>query len=145
MNLTKDLQRYIAENNLFTKDHKILVAVSGGVDSVVLGHLLYGLGYEIGVIHCHFGLRAEADKEAEFVENLAKTWQVPFYFQRFATAEFAEKTGISIQMAARQLRYDFFEQIRRQENYNYIATAHHLNDSLETAIFNFTKGTGIAG
>ncbi|MCS6794427.1 MAG: tRNA lysidine(34) synthetase TilS [Raineya sp.] len=145
MNLAKDLQRYIVENNLFTKNHQILVAISGGVDSVVLGHLLCELGYNIGVIHCHFGLRAEADKEAEFVENLANTWQVPFYFRQFNTAEFAEKAGVSIQMAARQLRYNFFEQIRKQESYNYIATAHHLNDSLETAIFNFTKGTGIAG
>ncbi|WP_448530358.1 tRNA lysidine(34) synthetase TilS [Raineya sp.] len=145
MNLLKDLQAYIIRENLFVKQDKILVAVSGGVDSVALLHLLHLLGYEIGVVHCHFALRVEADKEAELVRNLAEKLQVPFYFQKFETARFAQTEGISIQMAARRLRYDFFEQIRQQEHYKYIATAHHLNDSLETAIFNFSKGTGIAG
>lgn len=145
MNLLKDLQAYIIRENLFEKQDKILVAVSGGVDSLVLLHLLHLLGYEIGVVHCHFALRTEADKEAELVRNLAEKLQVPFYFQKFETARLAQTEGISIQMAARRLRYDFFEQIRQKEHYKYIATAHHLNDSLETAIFNFSKGTGIAG
>jgi tRNA(Ile)-lysidine synthase len=145
MNLLKDLQAYIFRENLFGKQDKILVAVSGGVDSVVLLHLLHLLGYKIGVVHCHFSLRAEADQEAEFVRNLAEKLQVPFHFQKFETARFAQQESISIQMAARRLRYEFFEQIRKQENYDFIATAHHLNDNLETAIFNFSKGTGIAG
>ncbi len=145
MDLLKDFQAYIFRENLFEKSDKILVAVSGGVDSVVLLHLLVLLGYKVGVVHCHFALRAEADKEVEFVKGLAEKLEVPFYFQKFETALWAHKEGISIQMAARKLRYDFFEQIRQREHYEYIATAHHLNDSLETAIFNFSKGTGIAG
>ncbi|GAB4129904.1 MAG: tRNA lysidine(34) synthetase TilS [Raineya sp.] len=98
-----------------------------------------------GIAHCHFSLRPEADQEADLVRLLAEKFSVPFYFRQFDTLNFAKKEKISVQMAARKLRYDFFQEIKTQENYDCIATAHHLNDSLETAIFNLAKGTGIAG
>lgn len=143
--LTKRLELFITSRKLFEKHHKLLVAVSGGVDSVVLLRLLYELGYQVSIAHCHFNLRAEADSEADFVKALAQELRVPFHFQKFNTAQDAAREGVSIQMMARKLRYQFFEQVRQAEGYDFIVTAHHLNDSLETAILNFSKGTGIAG
>ncbi|MFN3317080.1 MAG: tRNA lysidine(34) synthetase TilS, partial [Raineya sp.] len=137
--------KFIAKNQLFKPQERILLAVSGGVDSVVMAHLFFQANFLFGIAHCHFSLRPEADQEANLVSELAKKFSVPFFFRQFDTLHFAKNEKISIQMAARHLRYDFFEEIRKQEKYDYIATAHHLNDSLETAIFNLAKGTGIAG
>ncbi len=124
----------------------ILAAISGGLDSVVLLHLLHLRGAKTGVAHCNFGLRGhESDGDEEFVRKLAKRYNFPFYRTGFCTLQHAEENGISTQMAARELRYTWFEEIRRQHQFDFIATAHHLNDSLETVLLNLLRGTGPAG
>ncbi len=144
--MIEKFQEYIAQYQLFNKDHRLLLAVSGGVDSVVLTELLYKCGYKAGIAHCNFKLRGnDADADEEFVKKLAKIYKVPFYSTKFETQEYAAKKGISIQMAARELRYEWFEQIRQQEKYHFIATAHHLNDNIETILLNLIKETGIKG
>ncbi|QCR24598.1 tRNA lysidine(34) synthetase TilS [Pontibacter sp. SGAir0037] len=137
---------FIQAHQLCQPESKILAAVSGGIDSVVLCELLHKLKYTFALAHCNFGLRAE-DAEADqlFVKKLAKKYDVPFFTENFNTKAFAEQEKLSIQMAARTLRYNWFEQIRQQEGYDYIATAHHSNDTTETILLHLTKGTGIAG
>lgn len=137
---------YIEERSLFTANDKILLAVSGGMDSVVMSHLFYKSKFQFALAHCNFGLRgAESDEDELFVKKLAKKYKVPFYSDTFDTSAFAEKERISIQMAARLLRYQWFEKIVAEEKFTYVATAHHLNDTLETLLLNLVRGTGIAG
>lgn len=137
---------FIKKNNLLQKNDRILVAVSGGVDSVVLCELLHKAGFEIGIAHCNFTLRGtESDGDEAFVQQLAAHYQCPFYNIRFDTQAVATKMQISIQMAARQLRYDWLENSRQANDYKFLATAHHQNDIAETMLYNLTKGTGIAG
>jgi len=143
--MLENFLKFIARNNLFQPQEPILLAVSGGIDSVAMSHLFFEAKFQFAIAHCHFSLRKEADAEAELVSQLAQKFNIPFFFRQFDTENFAKNEKISIQMAARKLRYDFFEQIRNENQFSYIATAHHLNDSLETAIFNLAKGTGIAG
>ncbi len=139
-------QSFITENKLFVNGDRILLAVSGGVDSVALCYLFFLSKYNFGIAHCNFQLRGEAsDKDELFVKNLAEKLRVPFFSTRFQTQEFAETHKISIQMAARELRYEWLEKIRQHNDYQWIATAHHLNDSIETFFYNFVKGTGIRG
>jgi tRNA(Ile)-lysidine synthase len=137
---------FIQSHNLCEPDSKLLVALSGGIDSVVLCEVLHQLKYTFAVAHCNFGLRAE-DAEADqlFAKKLAKKYEVPFFTENFDTRAFAAQEKLSIQMAARTLRYTWFEQVRQQEGYDYIATAHHSNDLTETIVLHLTKGTGIAG
>ncbi|MBF9252079.1 tRNA lysidine(34) synthetase TilS [Pontibacter sp. 172403-2] len=137
---------FIQAHQLCQPGSKILAAVSGGIDSVVLCEVLHQLKYDFAIAHCNFGLRAE-DAEADqlFVKKLAKKYEVPFFTENFNTRAFAEQEKLSIQMAARTLRYTWFEQVRQQEGYDYIATAHHSNDTTETILLHLTKGTGIAG
>jgi len=140
------LQNFIDQHHLFTSQSRLLVAVSGGRDSVLLTHLLKQAGYDFGIAHCNFQLRgSESDTEQDFVAKLAKKLDVPFYTSNFDTKSYAEQQSISIQMAARELRYQWFEEIRNSFNYDYIAVAHHQNDSVETILLNLTRGTGIAG
>ncbi|MCC9138076.1 tRNA lysidine(34) synthetase TilS [Pontibacter silvestris] len=144
--MLQKVSSFIQLHQLCLPDTKILAAVSGGIDSVVLCEVLHQLKYNFAIAHCNFGLRAE-DAEADqlFVKKLAKQYDVPFFTENFNTRTFAEQEKLSIQMAARTLRYHWFEQVRRQEGYDYIATAHHSNDTSETILLNLTKGTGIAG
>lgn len=133
----------------------MLVAVSGGLDSVVLCHLLHANGFPFAIAHCHFGLRgAESDRDAAFVETLAGKLQLPFFIKHFDTRQYAIDHKLSIQEAARVLRYDWFNQLLADQNaatavsglaYTHIATAHHLDDNIETVAMNFYKGTGISG
>ncbi|MFD2248244.1 tRNA lysidine(34) synthetase TilS [Pontibacter ruber] len=136
----------IQSHQLCQPESRILAAVSGGIDSVVLCEVLHQLKYTFAIAHCNFGLRAE-DAEADqlFAKKLAKQYNVSFFTENFNTRAFAEQEKLSIQMAARTLRYQWFEQVRQQENYDYIATAHHSNDLTETILLHLTKGTGIAG
>jgi tRNA(Ile)-lysidine synthase len=137
---------FINKHQLLQEGQRILAAVSGGIDSSVMVHLLHKAGVEFAIAHCNFGLRGEeSDTDELFVKKLAKKYKVPFYIQHFDTAAFAETEKISIQMAARALRYEWFNKLLDQESYDYIATAHHKNDLAETVLLNLTKGTGIAG
>jgi tRNA(Ile)-lysidine synthase len=137
---------FINEQQLFDLTDCILLAVSGGLDSVVMANLCAEIGLPFGIAHVNFGLRGvESDADEVFVRELAAKYAVPFYTQRFDTADIANQTGVSIQMAARQLRYDFFEQTARNQHYTAIATAHHRDDALETVLLNLVRGTGLAG
>ena len=137
---------YISTQQLANPETKILAAVSGGMDSVVLADVLHRLKFPFAIVHCNFGLRGEESEADElFVRKLAKQYGVPFYAEQFQTQAFAETEGISTQMAARTLRYTWFEQMRQQLGYDAIATAHHQSDVLETVLLNLTRGTGLAG
>jgi tRNA(Ile)-lysidine synthase len=137
---------YIKKNTLFRKQNRILLAVSGGIDSMVMSHLFIKLGTDTGIAHCNFCLRGkESDEDEELVRNFASENKIPFYAIRFRTKEYALKKGISVQMAARELRYEWFEKIRQEHNFDYIAVAHNLNDNIETLLINLTRGTGITG
>jgi tRNA(Ile)-lysidine synthase len=125
---------------------KILLAVSGGVDSMVMLHLFLESRMEIGVAHCNFQLRGKDSLEDEkFVLSETSKYGIKSHVIRFETENYAEKTNLSIQMAARELRYNWFEQIRKEFNYDYIATAHHSDDTIETFFLNLLRKTGISG
>ena len=137
---------FIEEKQLFEKHQKILLAVSGGIDSMVLLHLFEKSGYEYGIVHCNFNLRGdESNGDEHFVRQQVLIHGIPAFFQSFETEEYAQLNGISIEMAARELRYGYFEKIRSENNYDYIATAHHLDDLIETFFLNLSRKTGIKG
>jgi len=139
-------QDFIKKNELFTSGNKILLAVSGGKDSVLMLHMFKALSIDIGVAHCNFGLRAdEAQRDENFVRILADVHALPFHVTHFETKKYAVENKISTQMAARNLRYAWFEQIRLAYGYDYIALAQHQNDAIETVLINLTRGTGISG
>ncbi len=143
--LNKFLQ-YIADKHLLQKNDRILLAISGGIDSVVLCHVLHQAGFEVGLAHCNFSLRGKSsDGDEIFVKELGKKYGMSVHTIRFNTQEYATEHKQSIQMAARELRYDWLEKIRSEQDYKFIATAHHQNDLAETMLYNLTKGTGIAG
>lgn len=142
----KHFTDYIEQNQLFERGHSILAAVSGGMDSVLMALLLHAAGYKFGIAHCNFKLRGdEAEADQQFCRELSLRLNVPFYTIEFNTADYAAKNKISIQMAARNLRYEWFEQMRRQHGFDFIALAHHQNDAIETILLNLVRGTGIAG
>ncbi|MCH2043373.1 MAG: tRNA lysidine(34) synthetase TilS [Saprospiraceae bacterium] len=143
----QQFRRYIEKQGLFTLlEDRILLAVSGGIDSVVMAQLCWAAGVDFGIAHCNFNLRAkESDQDAEFVAQLAEELDAPFYIRSFDTEKFAKQHNLSIQKAARLLRYEWFESIRQAEAYDYIATAHHINDSIESILMNLTNGCGIKG
>jgi len=140
------LQEFIEQHQLFDAGNKILLAVSGGKDSVLMVHLFKALGIDIGVAHCNFNLRIdEARRDEHFVKMLALSLDVPFYVTHFDTKTYAAENKISTQMAARDLRYNWFEEIRSAKGYDYVALAHHQNDAVETLLINLVRGTGISG
>lgn len=144
--MLKQFLNHIDQNNLFQATDKILLAVSGGLDSVVMFQLFRQAGFEIGVAHCNFQLRrGAADGDEAFVRELCFQQDIPFHPVRFDTEQFAAENGQSIQLAARELRYRFFKDILEQHAYHYVATAHHVNDSLETVLLNLVRGTGLDG
>ncbi len=124
----------------------MLIAISGGIDSVVLAHLMQHIACKTSFAHCNFKLRAkESDLDATFVKNLGSYLSIPVHVKKFETKSYATEKGLSIQMAARELRYDWFQQIATEHNYDYILTAHHKDDNLETFLINLTRGTGLDG
>jgi tRNA(Ile)-lysidine synthase len=142
----EEFRKYIEENKLIKKSDRVLLAVSGGIDSMVMTHLFISCNFNIGIAHCNFNLRgSESDKDEAFVKNYALTNNIPFFSERFDTTGFATEKGISIQMAARDLRYRWFEEIRLKQNYDSVSVAHNLNDNAETFLINLSRGTGIAG
>lgn len=139
-------QKFISDLDLFNANDRVLLAVSGGIDSIVMCELFHQSNFHFGIIHCNFKLRgAESEEDKKFVQAVAKKYDVPFYCKSFETSGFSEKSGISIQMAARKLRYEWFEDIRKKENYKAVAVAHHKDDEVETLLINLVRGTGIAG
>jgi len=142
----EEFKSYIKKNNLFRKHDRILMAVSGGIDSMVMSHLFIRLGTEKGIAHCNFSLRGEeSDLDEELARDFAEKNSIPFYSIRFNTLEHASANGISVQMAARELRYEWFEKIRLESNFSLTAVAHNLNDNIETMLINLTRGTGLTG
>jgi len=146
MKLLDQFQSFIAQEQLLGPDDKVLLAVSGGLDSVVMAHLCASAGLKAGIAHCNFGLRGPDSMEDEqFVRTLAQQLNFPFHTISFPTTIIAQERKQSIQLVARDLRYSWLEEIRAAGQYQAIATAHHLNDSIETFLYNFTKGTGLRG
>ena len=129
-----------------SKEANILLALSGGVDSMVLMHLLYALGFKFSVAHCNFCLRgSESDSDSAYIKKVVGEKKIPLFSKRFNTLQHAENKKISIQMAARELRYDWFRLLQDKYKFRFIATAHHYDDSVETLLINLIRGTGIAG
>jgi tRNA(Ile)-lysidine synthase len=144
--MLKSFKKHIGQTFPALSEKKIILACSGGLDSVVLAHLLKQLNFNFCIAHCNFNLRGdESDGDAEFVAALATQLKVPFYQEAFNTKAFAKDHNISTQMAARELRYEWFEQLRKQIKFDLIATAHHADDVLETVLINLSRGTGIRG
>lgn len=146
MLLLEEFEKYIAENELFSHDDKLLLTVSGGVDSMVMMALTAAAGYRFGVVHCNFQLRGnESDEDEVLVESEARRYGVEFYNKRFDTVGEMERTGESMEMAARRLRYAWFKELCEEHGYTAIVIAHHGNDSIETFFINLLRGTGLRG
>lgn len=139
-------QNHINENLPFLKGKKLLLATSGGIDSMVLLYLCNQLKLDARVAHCNFQLRGdESDEDEKFVKSQCEKLDVLLFVNHFDTKKFAEKQKLSIQVVARNLRYDWFNTLLINNDYDYILTAHHLDDSLETVLINFTRGSGLDG
>jgi tRNA(Ile)-lysidine synthase len=144
--LLKGFREYIDRERLFTAGDKILLAVSGGVDSVVMAHLFHMAGYSFAIAHCNFQLRGEeSDRDEQFVSQLGVQYNVPVFNTRFDTHAYVSMHRVSVQVAARELRYRWLEETRAMHGCSFIATAHHMHDNVETVLMNFCKGTGLAG
>jgi len=144
--MKKELKKHIATAFPFLEGKRLLVACSGGLDSVSLTFLLKDLGYEIGLAHCNFMLRGdESDEDADFVLHLAERLDLPFFTESFDTVKYASEEKRSIQVAARELRYGWFAEILTDFKYDYVVTAHHADDDLETFFINLSRGTGLRG
>jgi tRNA(Ile)-lysidine synthase len=140
------LKEHLHHNLPFLQEKKLLIAVSGGIDSIVLLRLLQRLNYDIAIAHCNFSLRGdESDSDEKFVSDYALQHNVKLHVTTFDTKRFAADSKVSIQIAARQLRYAWFNELLKNEQLDYLLTAHHLDDSVETFLINFTRGTGLEG
>lgn len=140
------IERYISLHGLFSHADKVLVALSGGADSVALLRLLQALGYTCEAAHCNFHLRqTESDRDEDFVRQICEERGIPLHVAHFDTEQEAKIRHISIEMAARELRYSRFEEIRKACGAAVIAVAHHQDDSVETLLLNLIRGTGING
>jgi len=139
-------KKFIESNQLFQNSDKVLLTISGGIDSMVMLDLFIKSNTKIAVAHCNFGLRSnESDGDEKLVFNTCQKNNIEYFAIKFNTKSFAEENKISIQMAARQLRYDWFNKIALENNCQFIATAHHQNDVAETMLINITRGTGMSG
>lgn len=144
--MIQKVEKFIAQEQLLNQEDAVLVALSGGRDSVLLLILLKQLGYRVSAAHCNFGLRAsESDGDENFVAALCKDLGIPLFIKKFAIQELVNQTGESTQMVARKQRYEWFAQLCATHNIQKIATAHHLDDALETILINLTRGTGLKG
>ena len=151
MSLLQKFIEFIKNENLFLPKDKLLLAVSGGVDSVVLCELCKQAGFDFAIAHCNFKLRGEeSERDEQFVRELAKMYNVEIFIKQFETEKYAVQNKAGIQEAARNLRYEWFKELVQLQTINYklqtkLVTAHHANDNIETLLLNFFKGTGISG
>lgn len=137
---------HIDRFRLCSKSDLILLAVSGGVDSMAMLYLFREAGFKVGVAHCNFQLRGkESDGDEEFVSQVCKELGLPFFVKRFETEAYAWENTLSTQMAARELRYAWFEDLVTHHSFNCIATGHHFDDSMETILLNITRGASTDG
>ena len=144
--MLRTFEKHIHCNFPFLSNKKLLIATSGGIDSVALTHLLHLLQFKISLAHCNFRLRGiDSDTDEIFIKTEAEQLKINCFTTSFNTEAFAKKNGISIQMAARELRYNWFEEIRKNNHFDYILTAHHADDNLETFLINLSRGTGLDG
>jgi tRNA(Ile)-lysidine synthase len=144
--LLQSFLNFNASKRLSSTKKRSLLAVSGGLDSVVMCRLFSEAGFPFAIAHCNFQLRGEeSEADEQFVKSLGEKYKVEVFVTRFDTKSYAIEKGLSTQVAARELRYDWFEEIRAAKKFDVIATAHHLNDNIETILFNLVKGTGIRG
>ncbi|WP_426094309.1 tRNA lysidine(34) synthetase TilS [Flavobacterium sp. DSR2-3-3] len=144
--MLQKFKNHILHNFPFLNGKKILLATSGGKDSMVMVHLFQQLDYKIGIAHCNFQLRGmESFEDQNFIKEYALTNAIPIFITQFDTKAFAEDYKISTQVAARELRYNWFYELLETEKYDYILTAHHADDNLETFLINLVRGTGLEG
>lgn len=142
----RDVEKFIDQKSLFERCDKVLVALSGGADSVALLRVLDALGYQCECAHCNFHLRGEeSNRDETFVQQLCQKFDIPLHVTHFDTTDYARTHRISIEMAARELRYQWFETLRQSIGAKVIAVAHHRDDSVETFLLNLIRGTGING
>lgn len=144
--LIDKFQDYVTRHELFSRQDKILLTVSGGVDSMVLMSLCVNSGYNVGVAHCNFCLRGqESDEDEILVQERARKYGIECHNRRFDTVGEMERTGESMEMAARRLRYTWFAELCEKHGYTVVAVAHHIDDSIETFFINLLRGTGLRG
>ena len=140
------LQKHIAHDFPFLEQKKLFLAVSGGLDSMVLVHLFQQLDFEIAILHCNFQLRGlESFGDQNFIQNYAQENNIPIFITQFDTTAFAKDYKLSTQVAARELRYSWFYEQLEANNFDYLLTAHHADDTIETFLINLTRGTGLEG
>jgi tRNA(Ile)-lysidine synthase len=141
-----DFKHFIRREDLFLASDRMLLAVSGGLDSIVMTSLFHRSGFNFAIAHANFQLRGEeSNRDEDFVRRLAEKYQVKLFIKHFETAAFSRSEKVSVQVAARQLRYRWFDELLLKNDFKYVATAHHLDDQVETFLINLTRQTGIAG
>lgn len=146
MKILNRFQTFIKQHSLCSREDKILLTVSGGKDSVCMLHLFSESGYKFEIAHCNFQLRGEeSDEEEKFVRQLAEKMHIPIHVKRFEVEKYKLDKGVSTQMACRELRYSWFDKLAEEADFTKIATAHHLNDQIETVFINLLRGTGVHG
>ena len=144
--MLKKLQNHIDQKLALLNNKKLIVAVSGGLDSMILLYLFKKLNFEIAIAHCNFQLRGlESFADQNFVKEYSIANDIPLFVTQFDTINFANDYKLSIQVAARNLRYNWFYELLETKKYDFILTAHHADDSLETFIINLSRGTGLGG
>jgi tRNA(Ile)-lysidine synthase len=144
--MLQEFNSFIRKHELCCPDDRILLTVSGGIDSLVMAHLFKKAGYDCAIAHCNFQLRGEdSEKDERFVRSLALQLEIPVFVKRFDVKAEMQEKGISLQMAARDLRYTWFEELAAEQSMDRIATAHNQNDSVETFFLNLSRGSGIRG
>ena len=144
--MLQKFQSHIFQNFPFLCEKKLLLATSGGLDSMVMVDLFHKLSFEIAIAHCNFQLRGvESFEDQNFVQNYAESNEIKLFVTQFDTEAFAKDYKLSTQVAARELRYNWFHELLETENFDYVLTAHHADDNLETFLINLVRGTGLDG
>jgi tRNA(Ile)-lysidine synthase len=144
--MIEKFKNHISNNFPFLKGKKLLLATSGGLDSMVMAHLFRSLDYEFALAHCNFQLRGmESFGDQKFVKDFADAKKIPIFITQFDTQSFANNYKLSTQVAARELRYNWFYELLEAENYDYILTAHHSDDNIETFLIHLVRGSGLDG